>query len=297
MSFEEELKDWRRKTQEIVFSYLPEEKGTQQKLLEAMNYSMLAGGKRLRPMLMLLAFEAFSDGADPRTVYPFMAAMEMIHTHSLIHDDLPAIDNDEFRRGKKTTHVVYGEGAAILAGDALLNYAYETALQSFTAGADPHRAIKALGILSAKTGINGMIGGQSVDVQTGGRALDAEQLEFIYDLKTAALIEASLMIGAVMGGADEPAVQSMESIGRRIGRAFQIQDDILDETGDQQTIGKPVHSDSRNHKTTYVTLYGAAQASRDAAELTELAVSEMDEMGIRDSFLRELLESLVGRRS
>ena len=195
-------------------------------------------------------------GEDKELIEPFMAAIEMIHTYSLVHDDLPAMDNDTYRRGRKTTHVVYGEDMGILAGDALLNFAYETAIKGASAAKaakNAINAINALAILSKKSGIMGMVGGQVVDVELTGKKLDEERLDFIFKLKTGALLEASLMVGAALAGADEKYIELMEQAGLNIGMAFQIQDDILDVTSDMETLGKPIGSDEKNHKTTYVT--------------------------------------------
>ncbi|MCR5160198.1 MAG: polyprenyl synthetase family protein [Lachnospiraceae bacterium] len=298
MNFESEMEKRTEEAQNIVLSYLPEPEGFQKTLLSAMDYSMRSGGKRLRPMLMRLAFEMFgANGPDPA---PFMAAIEMIHTHSLIHDDLPAMDNDEYRRGRKTTHIVYGEAMAILAGDGLLNLAYETAARSMTASSYPDRCAKAMQVLAVKTGFSGMIGGQSTDVELEGTVISEDTLDFIYRLKTAALLEASLMIGAVLAGADEESISDMELIGRNIGLAFQIRDDILDVTGTQEEIGKPVGSDAKNNKTTYVTYVGIDGADREAKRLTGEAVSLLDackRRGHESEFLRSLLLSLAERRS
>lgn len=226
-----------------------------------------------------------------------MAAIEMIHTQSLIHDDLPAIDNDEYRRGKKTTHVMFGESAAILAGDALLNYAYETALKGFSLANDHRemeRTARALQILAEKTGIHGMLGGQSVDVENDGRPLKKELLDYIYVNKTSALIEASLMAGAALAGAEN--LEDIETIGRYIGLAFQIQDDILDVTGSQEELGKPVGSDEKNHKTTYVTLEGMEKAGQEVERLTGEALELLSGLSGDREFLRELFLSLCTRR-
>ncbi len=293
MSFREELSSYTQQAAEAIESYLPKEEGEAAHLLEAMNYSILAGGKRLRPVMMLMTYEMF--GGEGQIIRPFMAAMEMIHTHSLIHDDLPAMDNDEYRRGRKTTHIVYGEAAAILAGDGLLNLAYETAAQAVCEADDKVRAAQALSILARKTGCTGMIGGQSVDVEMDGRPLTATQQDFIYRLKTGALIEASLMIGGVLAGADETQVQMLEQIGRKIGVAFQIRDDILDVTGDAAELGKPTHSDERNEKTTYVTLYGLEKADADVKSLTQEAMQLLKELGHAHPVLEQLLQSLTMR--
>lgn len=297
MEYSKELARRRKEAEEILKDALPKEEGEQRILLSAMRYSALAGGKRLRPILVQLSFELF--GGEGEAARPFMAAMEMIHTHSLIHDDLPAMDNDEYRRGKKTTHVVYGEAMAILAGDALLNYAYETAARALSdCGTDTAalvRAARALRILARKTGAFGMIGGQSVDVQLEGKEIGASGLDFIYALKTGALLEASLMTGAALAGADEAQIAVMEQVGQKIGLAFQIRDDILDVSGEAAALGKSTGSDAKNHKTTYVTLRGLERAARDADRLTGEALELLDSLPLRHPFLRELLLSLSGR--
>ncbi len=293
MSFKEELTRRTREADRILEEYLPEEKGHQVLLTQAMNYSVRSGGKRLRPVLMKLSYEAC--GGTGKEIEPFMAAMEMIHTHSLIHDDLPAMDNDRLRRGKATTWVAYGEAMAVLAGDGLLNHAYETACRAFAMTKETARVGQALSILSQKTGVTGMIGGQSVDVQHDGEELDRDLLAFIYTLKTSALIEASLMIGGALAGADEKTMDVLEQIGRKIGLAFQIQDDVLDVTGDEAKLGKPVNSDEKNQKRTYVSLYGIEQACTRVRQLTDEAAALADTLEGADPFFKELLFSLVGR--
>ena len=287
--------------EQIIKRYLPEEEGWQKTIMEAMNYSILAGGKRLRPMLMSETYRLF--GGKSKVIEPFMAAMEMIHTHSLIHDDLPALDNDEYRRGRKTTHAVYGEPAAILAGDALLNYAYETAFRAFDLLDESDmeewkRVAKALSILGKKTGIDGMLGGQSVDVENDKKEqeLDREMLDYIYENKTSALIECAMTIGATLAGAREEEIQKIETLAGKIGIAFQIQDDILDVTGTMEELGKAVGSDEKNHKTTYVTLEGIKKAGEDVKELTKEALNLLMELPGEQEFLRELLLSLCTRR-
>ena len=280
--------------EEILKRYLPEAEGYQKVIMEAMEYSLMAGGKRLRPMLMQETCRLF--GEEPETLKPFMAALEMIHTYSLVHDDLPAMDNDEYRRGRKTTHIVYGEDMGILAGDALLNYAFETACRAFEEESEHALRIgKALKILADKAGIYGMIGGQVVDVQESGKAVSGEVLDFIYRLKTSALIEASMMAGAVLAGAEEGQVSRMEQIAGKIGLAFQIQDDILDVTSTTELLGKPVHSDEKNEKTTYVTWKGIEKAHEDVERLTQEAVDLLRKFPAKDDFLEELLKSLVYR--
>ena len=299
MNFKEELEQRTREAEEIIKRYLPKEEGFAKNMAEAMNYSMLSGGKRLRPVFMREVYSMF--GGTGKVIEPFMAAMEMIHTHSLIHDDLPALDNDEYRRGRKTTHAVYGEPAAILAGDALLNYAYETAFRAFDLLDESDmeewkRVAKALSILGKKTGIDGMLGGQSVDVENDGKPMSREMIDYIYENKTSALIEASVMTGAILGGATEEEIQKIETIAGKIGIAFQIQDDILDVTGTMEELGKAVGSDEKNHKTTYVTLEGIKKAGEDVKELTEEALNLLMELPGEQEFLRELLLSLCTRR-
>ena len=288
--------EWSRRTeevQEIIYRYLPEETGYQKTLLQAMNYSMQAGGKRLRPLLMQETYRLF--GGTGKVVEPFMAAMEMIHTHSLIHDDLPAMDNDEYRRGRKTTHIVYGEAMAILAGDGLLNLAYETASCAFDMEPENPAVGRAMAVLAKKTGITGMIGGQSVDVEQSGKDLSRGQLDFIYRLKTSALIEGSMMVGAILAGASSEEVQQIERVASDVGLAFQIRDDILDVTSTSQVLGKPINSDEKNHKTTYVTMEGLEKAEKDVKEISGRAIDVLDQLGRKNEFLRELILELVTR--
>ena len=294
MNFEDELKQKVQETEETVYGFLPREEGFQKTILEAMNYSMQAGGKRLRPLLMAETYRMF--GGTGEVIRPFMAAMEMIHTHSLIHDDLPALDNDEYRRGKKTTHVVYGEAMAILAGDALLNYAYETAARAFSIEPGNERIGKAFQILTGKTGIYGMLGGQCVDVEYEGKTLERERLDFIYRLKTSALIEASMMIGAVLAGASDEKIALLERVAGKVGLAFQIQDDILDVVSTTEMLGKPVGSDKENNKTTYVTLEGLEKAGENVKRLSDEAIGELDMLEEKNPFLMELLKSLIDRK-
>lgn len=276
----------------ILNQYLPKEEGFQKIVMEAMNYSVLAGGKRIRPMLMMETYRLF--GGKGKVIEPFMAAMEMIHTYSLVHDDLPAMDNDEYRRGRKTTHIVYGHAMGILAGDALLNYAFETALQAFEI--ENNDGIpKALMILAKKAGIYGMIGGQVVDVCAVGESLDRERLDFIYKLKTGALIEASMMIGAILAGATEEEVAKVEKAAADIGLAFQIQDDILDVTSTTEILGKPVFSDEKNNKTTYVTFEGLETAKTHVAKISKAAIETIKSFQGENEFLIELVKYLIHR--
>lgn len=299
MNFEKELEHRTKEVETIVKSYLPEESGWAKTVMEAMNYSVNVGGKRLRPMLMAETYRLFG-GAD-KAIEPFMAAIEMIHTYSLVHDDLPAMDNDEYRRGKKTTWVVYGDAMAILAGDGLLNYAFETALTSFEMpGSSIAAKAKALSILAKKAGIHGMIGGQTADIEAEhlGGSVTKEHLLFIHEHKTAALIQAAMMAGAVLADASDAQVQIIEQAAYEIGIAFQIQDDILDVTSSLETLGKPVGSDARNQKTTFVTLKGIEEASREQKELSAHAIERLasfEKEGYHNAFLIELIRSLITR--
>ena len=296
MNFREELKSKTAAVEKIVESYLPEESGTQHEIMEAMNYSVTAGGKRLRPLLMQETYRMF--GGEGREVEPFMAAMEMIHTYSLVHDDLPAMDNDEYRRGKLTTHAKFGHAMGVLAGDALLNYAFETAAEAFDKSTDLRRTAKALQILSRKAGIYGMIGGQCADICAEELPADhvtKELLWYIHKNKTAALIEAALMIGAVLAGAPDEAVKKLEQAAENIGIAFQIQDDILDVTSSLEVLGKPVGSDEKNHKVTYVRLNGLEQSKKDVEALSEEALKILSSFDRRNEFLEDLVRALITR--
>lgn len=289
--------EYRKRTAEIesvITSYLPNEEGYQKIIMEAMNYSFLAGGKRLRPMLMSETYRLF--GGKSKVIEPFMAAIEMIHTYSLVHDDLPAMDNDEYRRGKETTWKVYGEAMGILAGDALLNYAFETAACAFDMEPQNAGLGKALQILAKKAGIFGMVGGQVVDVQSeNDTAMTKEKLDFIYRLKTSALIESSMLIGAVLAGATRNEQNIIEEVAEKVGLAFQIKDDILDVTSTMEVLGKPIGSDEKNHKVTYVTYEGLEKSKADVKQLSEEAISRMESLVVKNEFLTELLRYLISR--
>ncbi len=297
VNFQDELKKRTDEIESVIASYLPVEEGFAKTMAEAMNYSVLAGGKRLRPMLMLETLRMF--GGDENIAYPFMAAMEMIHTHSLVHDDLPALDNDDYRRGRLTTHKVYGEAMGVLSGVALLNFAYEVMLTAFDK-ADTQESqayvIQALKVMSHKTGLYGMLGGQSVDVENDGKPMSREMIDYIYENKTSALIEASMMTGAILGGAAAEETATVEKAAKNIGLAFQIQDDILDVTSTAEELGKPIHSDEKNHKTTYVTLMGIGKASQQVKALSDEAVALLEGLNKKNEFLFTLLKELVGRR-
>lgn len=310
MEIKEQIVQRAGEIEKVIAGYLPGETGYQRTVIEAMNYSILAGGKRLRPMLMQETYRML--GGRGRIVEPFMAAIEMIHTYSLVHDDLPAMDNDAYRRGRKTTHAVYGEGMAILAGDGLLNYAFETAVLAFALcegdgensagnsaghGGERCQAVaEALKVLAGKAGIYGMIGGQTADIEAEGRgSLTAEELLFIHAHKTAALIQASMMVGAILAGASPETVGQLERCAYDVGIAFQIQDDILDVTGDEKVLGKPVGSDAKNSKQTYVTIHGLEQSVAEVQRLSEEALRILDGLGGENGFLKGLVTELIHR--
>lgn len=299
-NWNEEMKLHVDEVEEILAEFLPEQKGVYyERVIEAMRYSFYAGGKRLRPMMMLESFRMFG-GKDENIVKPYMAALEMIHTYSLIHDDLPAMDNDDYRRGRLTNHKQFDEATAILAGDGLLNFAFETVsnamMKSVEAGDCDllKRQTKALQVLGRKAGVFGMIGGQVADIEAEKKE-DAtkEELLFIHENKTAALIQAALTIGAILAGADD--ISKTEKIGYNVGVAFQIQDDILDKIGDEALLGKPVGSDEKNEKTTYVTLEGLDKAQADQKQLSEEAIAMLNEITAEKVFLKDLIGSLVNR--
>ncbi len=303
MTFNEELEIKVKYIESVIEKYLPEEKGYAKTVIEAMNYSIRSGGKRIRPLLMFEAYRLF--GGEDDIIEPFMAAIEMIHTYSLVHDDLPCMDDDEYRRGRKTTHAVYGEAMGVLAGDGLLNYAFETACKAFDklnviAGADYNAMTiaRAIGILASKSGIYGMIGGQCADIEA--EDLEPEQvtdklIRYIHEHKTAALIENALMIGAVLAGANEINLAKMERVGHNVGLAFQIQDDILDVEGTFEQLGKPIGSDEKNGKTTYVSINGLEKAKADVEALSKSAVNILKDMGDGNEFLEEFVIYLVNR--
>ena len=295
MDFSTEFELKKNEVEQIIGRFLPREEGAQKTVIEAMNYSILAGGKRLRPMLMLETYRLFGGKAD--SVYPLMAAIEMIHNYSLVHDDLPAMDNDEYRRGRKTTHAVYGEAMGILAGDALLNYAMETALMAFPAEPGNSHIAESLFYLFRKAGIFGMIGGQTADIEAEqNENATQETLLFIHEHKTAALIQAAMCCGAILAGASSEDVARVEKIAYNVGVSFQIQDDILDVTGDFAQLGKPIGSDAQNHKTTYVTLNGLEKSKEEVSSMTEEAVSLLKQLPGDKEFLEALLMSLIDRQ-
>lgn len=295
MEFNEEINFKVEEINKIIDQFLPIEEGMQSAVIEAMNYSVLAGGKRLRPMILSETFKMC--GGKTQIAEPFMASIEMIHTYSLVHDDLPAMDNDDYRRGKLTTHKKYGEDIGILAGDGLLNFSYETMLKSFEICSNQteiQNVIKACKVLTNKAGIYGMVGGQTLDVILTNKTMNQDQLDFIFRLKTGALLEASFVIGAILAGAGDHSIETLMEIGKKVGLAFQIQDDILDIVSTQEVLGKPVLSDEKNNKTTYVTLYGMEQALHDVDKYSKDAIKLLKEVG-NNEFLEQLILNLIKR--
>lgn len=293
-NFTQQLEIEKKEVELIIKPFFPVKIGYPDTVIEAMIYSLESPGKRLRPIMMRESFRLF--GGKGKVVEPFMAAIEMIHSYSLIHDDLPAMDNDDYRRGRKTTHLVYGEDMAILAGDGLLNYAYETAMKSFDMETDKAIVVRALQILGQKAGIYGMVGGQVVDIESEGKVITSEQLLYIYKNKTAALLEAALIIGSILAGATKNEQKIMENIAEKVGLAFQIQDDILDVCGTMEELGKPIGSDDKNHKVTYVTIHGMDCAKNMQEKLINEAVELLDSLVVCNNFLKNLLISLMNRK-
>ncbi|MBP3622393.1 MAG: polyprenyl synthetase family protein [Lachnospiraceae bacterium] len=279
--------------EKIIYRYLPEESGYPIKVIQAMNYAFMAGGKRLRPMMMKLCFDMFKKEDNEELIGPFMAAIEMIHTYSLIHDDLPALDNDELRRGKPTVHVKFGEDIAILAGDGLLNYAFSVAAQAFSVKPGDVNVEKAFSVLASKPGIYGMIGGQTLDVIKSGSPLTDEEIEYIYINKTSALIECAMTIGALLGGASGDEVDKIGQVARAVGMAFQVQDDILDIVGDEKALGKPVLSDEKNEKYTYVTMHGMEKSRQYVNNMSDKANNILSELNVTDNNAKESLINLI----
>lgn len=293
MNYQDELIRKTKQIEDIIFSYLPKEEGFQKTLISSMNYSMMGKGKRIRPLLIQETYRLF--GGTGKVYEPFAAAMEMIHTYSLVHDDLPAMDNDDYRRGRKTTHVVYGTAMGIFAGDGLLTYAFEVAVKAFDLEPNNSGIAKALEVLAKNSGLYGMLGGQSVDVELTGQPLDEATLDFIYRLKTGALIEGSMLIGAYLAGASEEEISIIKEIAYGIGMSFQIQDDILDIIGDASVIGKPVLSDEKNNKTTYVTIHGLDESKKKVKELSLQSIKLLNSLPYRNEFLNEFVKALINR--
>lgn len=286
--------------EKVVLSYAPKEEGNQKRVLRSMNYSLKAGGKRLRPEMMFLSYSMFG-GKDKNEIAPFMAALEMIHTYSLIHDDLPAMDDDDYRRGIPTNHKIFDEATAILAGDGLLNMSFEIATKAVADEKDPQkmaRKARAAYYLASRSGVYGMIGGQMADIESENKeTLSEDEILFIHENKTAALIKAGLCIGAIIAGASESDVDKMEQLGHLVGVAFQIQDDILDVIGNEKELGKPIGSDIQNGKVTFVTIHGVDEATRIQKEMSDKAVAILESIDGDSDELTKLIKGLVNRKN
>lgn len=293
MEFKQALKEKANNIEDILKQYMPKEDGYQKTIIEAMNYSLSAGGKRLRPILTIEACK--SVGGNVEDVIPFAVAIEMIHTYSLIHDDLPALDNDDLRRGRPTNHKVYGEAMAILAGDSLLNYAFEIMLSNSINKEDPNKYLKAINEIAKSSGIYGMIGGQVVDVESENKEIEKEKLDFIHMNKTAAIIVGCMRAGAIVGGACEKQLEAITKYAKNIGLAFQIVDDILDIIGDETKLGKHVGSDIENHKSTYPSLLGLEKSKEIAHDLIDEAKNSINNLCDDTKFLNGLAEYIIDR--
>ena len=293
MNFKDELKNRVNNIEILLNEYMPKEEGHQKTIFEAMNYSLSAGGKRLRPILTLEACKLV--GGNEKDAIPFAAAIEMIHTYSLIHDDLPALDNDDLRRGRKTNHKVYGEAMAILAGDGLLNYAYEIMLKESIGKDDSNKYLKAINEIAKASGIYGMIGGQVVDIESEGKSIDKDKLDFIHMNKTAAIIIGCMRAGAIIGGASENQLENITKYAKNIGLSFQIVDDILDVVGDEAKLGKKVGSDIDNEKSTYPSLIGLDKSKEIAKNLIEEAKLSISNIDKDREFLNSLADYIVDR--
>ena len=274
-----------------LHEYVYKKENAQKIVYEAMEYSLFAGGKRLRPVLMTEFCRIC--GGDMEEVMPFACAMEMIHTYSLIHDDLPAMDNDDLRRGMPTSHIKFGEANAILAGDALLNRAFETA--SSYSGKNIGRALKAINMLSLSSGSEGMIGGQIIDLQSEGKQITIDELRNLHILKTGAIIRSACTIGALMGGADDEHIRAADEFAVNLGTAFQIRDDILDVIGNEEELGKPIGSDEEQNKNTYVSILGIEKSEKLVEEYSEKAEKALEIFGDKADFLKQLTDYLINR--
>ena len=293
MPFKDELKSKSEYIESLLKEYMPKEEGYQSTIFKAMNYSLSAGGKRLRPILTLESSKIV--GGDQKDAIPFCVAIEMIHTYSLIHDDLPALDNDDLRRGKPTNHKIFGDAMATLAGDALLNYAFEIMLKESIDKENPNTRLKAIYEIARGAGIYGMIGGQVVDVESENKSIEKEKLDFIHMNKTAAMIVGCMRAGAICGGASEEDLQNITKYAKNIGLAFQIVDDILDIVGDEKILGKPIGSDLENHKSTYPALFGVDKSREVARNLIEEAKNSIRKVSGDSSFLEDLAEYIISR--
>ena len=293
MEFKQTLKQRAEEVENLLKQYMPKEEGYQRNIMESMNYSLNAGGKRLRPILTIEACKVV--GGNVEDVIPFAMAIEMIHTYSLIHDDLPALDNDDLRRGKKTNHIVYGEDMAILAGDALLNYAFEVMLSNSIDKENPNKYLKAINEIAKTSGIYGMIGGQVVDIKSENQQISKDQLDYIHNNKTAAIIIGCMRAGAIIGNATQEELDKITKYAKNIGLAFQIVDDILDVVGDESKLGKKVGSDVENNKSTYPSLLGLEKSKHIAYELIQEAKENINSINKNTNFLNDLANYIIDR--
>lgn len=293
MTFQAEFEQKISEVNSYLDKYLSQKDIEIKSILDSMRYSVFAGGKRIRPVLMMAAYELF-DG-NSKKIMPFACALEMIHTYSLIHDDLPAMDNSDLRRGQKTNHIVYGEALAVLAGDALLNYAFETMLTA--KDIEPSKVLEASLYIAKCSGVNGMIGGQVIDIESEDKVIDKDTLYALHTKKTAALIRTALICGAICAGADENDIKKLEEYAINLGLAFQIKDDILDIEGDSKILGKPTGGDKELNKNTYVSLYGLDEAKVLLNKHTESAKKLLASFGERAEFLLGLTDYLLNRNN
>ncbi|SHE52813.1 geranylgeranyl diphosphate synthase, type II [Caldanaerobius fijiensis DSM 17918] len=290
----DELKKYIEIVDNALDKYLPDESSYPQIIHESMRYSVFAGGKRIRPILCLKTCEMVSG--DYTVALPVACAIEMIHTYSLIHDDLPAMDNDDFRRGKPTNHKIYGDAIALLAGDALLTHAFAV-LNNYALQNPNKKILEAIEVIAKAAGTEGMIGGQVVDIIYQGKSIDEKTMYYMHNHKTGALIKASVLSGAIIGGADDVQLNALEKYADYLGLAFQIMDDVLDVIGNEKQLGKPVGSDAKNNKCTFVSIYGLDKARQLVQDFTKEAVEALSIFGEKSSFLREFVIYLSKRKA
>lgn len=294
MDFKEQLEKYANVINEQLERYVVEKDLPERSVYSSMRYSLLAGGKRLRPVLSLAVCDML--GGRMEEVLPFACAVEMIHTYSLIHDDLPAMDNDDYRRGRLTNHKVYGEAMAILAGDALLNMAFEVLFESIIKNNNNQELkVRAAAVIAKAAGAEGMIAGQVIDLESENKRISDDVLDRMHRCKTGALIKAPVVSSAVLCGTDEESMKKLECFAQNLGLAFQIKDDILDVEGNSEKLGKKVGSDAENDKSTYVSIYGIEKSKNMLRQITDKAVMSLDGFGEKAVFLRSLTRYLVDR--
>jgi geranylgeranyl diphosphate synthase type II len=296
MEFKDKIQEIVKKVDSSLDTYIESENTYPETIYKAMRYSLFAGGKRLRPILTIATCQALGGNIDD--AMPFACALEMIHTYSLIHDDLPAMDNDDYRRGKLTNHKVFGDAMAILAGDGLLNKAAETMMkQTIDKSLNYERSIKAMYEIMSASGSEGMVGGQVVDLESEGKNIDKDTLYFMDSHKTGALIRAAVRAGAIIAGASDEKLQKLTEFAESIGLAFQIKDDILDVIGDEKKLGKKIGSDVINNKSTFVTIFGLEKSKQMAEEISKKAIDSLKILGENGEFLRQITDYLINREA